>query len=259
MQKFLLALCLTFCTGSVFAYGAKGLRHTFYYVGLNSGASIAHFQGTDNYSDTEDQPQLPPPPPPPYTAHHKNEVSARGYNGGLFFGYNFYCCGDLVLGLELSGDLYSNRGYYTINYWNPNNNAYSGFEFSFDVDFSLHTTLRPQFFINDDNLVFAQIGLAYADINVRAANLIASNVGNNINPVNSREATWGLTLGVGIQHRASCHISTFASYEYTRYRNICLKDVVQASQGDDVVFGAFTNRDAFVDTNLFKMGMIFTF
>lgn len=254
-QGWLLALGLFAVATTTSAHDTSGLRHTFYYLGLSTGAGFAHFQGSDNYFETD----VPTPPALPYMSCHRNEVSARGYSGGLQFGYNFYCCNNVLLGIELSGNLYSNRGYYTVAFYNPNNNNSALFEFSVDVDFSVHATLRPQYVINDCNLVYGQIGLAYADFNVRGANLIAANVGDNPNPVDNRESSYGLTLGCGLQHRASAHLSIFAAYEYTRYRELCLNDVLQTPPIPQMLGGAFRDRTARMDTSLFKLGLLFTF
>lgn len=222
------------------------LRHNIFYMGFNTGTSFATAQTFDHYSEINGN-------------HHsdREEYSARGYNGGAFLGYNFTACDKVILALEIGGDLYSNRGYGSTQFFYPTPvPASSNFEFSADVDYSLRLSLRPAYIINDCNLLYLEGGISYAEVNMRATNLVSDFVTPENDIVNDREGTWGLTLGVGLQHRITPCFSVFTAYEYTRYRRLCFRDIVQFNPEGDI--GTLGGRDGIVDTNIFKLGFMFT-
>lgn len=252
MKKVILLAALTAFTTNAMAYRHAEHRqtHNKYYVGVNTGASFVTNQSFDHYdSDT------------PYWHDLREESSARGYNGGVMFGYNFYCDCNMMLGAELSFNMYSNRGRYTDNFYNPDNSKHSNFEFSHDMEYSWHLTLRPSFIITPCTLFYMNLGVGYAKVNFKAENKIYANADPYPNRFSSDETKYGFTLGAGLQKRITNCISVFAEYQYTYYGDFCPDKVKQGGTMVPVEQpeGTFTNRGAVIDTNVFKIGMMYTF
>lgn len=253
MKKALMLNLFAFCTASWAHLPTNGLGHNLFYMGFHGNSGLATLQNNDTFTDNS------------FTVNHRHDLSAWGYGGGAFMGYNIYCHQHLLLGLEASANIYSNRGYHTFNLYNPDEMRYSRFEYSFDMDYSLHLTLRPAYRIDPNDLLYFQCGLAYAEVNVRVCNLVEENVETEDIINHSRESTWGPTLGAGLQHRITPSLSFFAAYEYTRYRQVCFKNL---PQGQPLIpptgtapaprHGVLADRNGYVDTNIAKIGIIFT-
>lgn len=219
--------------------------HNRLYFGLNTGVSVVNNQSYNHYSANND-----------YTVFFRDESSARGYNGGLIVGYNFFCDCHMMMGVELGGNLYSNRGHETVNFYNRNDGYYSNFEFGHDMEYSFHITARPSFIINRCTLFYFNVGAGFAKINFDAQNLIPENAGVFVRHHSDNISRWGLTLGAGIHKRITNYVGVFGEYQYTYYGEC---DLGRLYQGNSLIapIGSFANRSAIIDANVFKFGLIF--
>lgn len=240
-----LGLALCAATSAYADHASFNQAHNRLYFGVNTGASMVNSQSLNHYSANDD-----------YTVNFREESSARGYNGGLVLGYNFFCDCHMMLGIELSGNLYTNRGHQTVDFYNSGDGYYSNFEFGHDMEYSFHITARPSFIINPCTLFYFNVGAGYAKINFDAQNLIPENAGVFTRHQSDNISRWGLTLGAGLHKRITNYVGVFGEYQYTYYGECDLGRLYQGSSLIDPV-GAFTERSATIDANVFKFGLLF--
>lgn len=263
MKKALFLTMFLGCSSAAVAHTKP--YHTFYF-GANTGASFVTNQSFDWYH-TE------PQDGPGYHFINREESSARGYNGGLMVGYNFYCDCNMMLGIEASANLYTNRGHYSTVFYNPHNETTGNWEFSHDMNYSFHLTAHPSFLINNCTILYFNAGLGYAKVNFRANNLAYGHSqdmeweddhvnGHHHTSWSDDENAYGFTLGAGIQKRITACVGVFAEYQYTHYGKVCLDDAPKAHSHGSAPslppLGVFSERDATIDTNVFKVGLVFT-
>jgi opacity protein-like surface antigen len=195
----------------------------------------------------------------------RDEASARGYNGGLFVGWNFYCDHEYVLAVELNGNLYSNRGYQT--WWTYGENSLLNFQDSWNLAYSAELTFKPGWLISNTTELYAIMGVSVAQVNTELKNLLSDTLtpGDSAS-VKDEKTIYGFVLGAGIQKQLCNRLSAFSSYEYTYYGKASLSDGAEGSigenenNGNSFEFGTqITDRKLRIDSNVFKVGLIYTF
>jgi opacity protein-like surface antigen len=250
---------------------ADGFQKGFY-IGANTGASFVTGQtnseltrGSDFLGFLENSIGNGLPEGFANPIVYRDEASARGYNGGLLVGWNFYCDREYIYGVELSGNLYSNRGYQT--WWTYGVASILNFQESWDLSYSAELTFKPGWLISNTTELYAIIGVSVAQVNTELKNLNSDTV-NESDPVTveNEKTIYGFVLGAGIQKQLCNRLSVFTSYQYTYYSKASLSDGVEGSfstaRNDENTFDPathITDRKLRIDSNVFKVGLIYTF
>jgi opacity protein-like surface antigen len=245
-----------------------------FYVGINSGASFVTGQ---TFSDLDRGPDfltainngigIQLPTGFADGTNYRDEASSRGYNSGIFIGWDFYCDREYIYGVEISGNLYTNRAYQT--WWNIGIDGIINFQDSWDLTYSADVVFKPGWFVSDSTKLYAILGLSIAGLNTELKNLAVNNQSDNVSLRDDNQTIWGFVLGAGIQKQLCNHFSAFASYQYTYYGRTELdtfaveSDQIQTdNETGDIVFDASSsvqNRELRIDSNVFKLGLIYSF
>lgn len=252
----IVALALT--TGASYASNF----HPGFYIGLNSGASFVSGQ---TYSElTRDPNFFPSFPFGVNPTVFRDEGSTRGYNAGALVGWNFYCDREYIYGLELTGNLYTNRAHQTWWSFGTSFGQFGGtpllnFQESWDLTYSADLTFKPGWLVNSSTELYAILGASVAQLKTELKNLSPNNNDFNSDVVtfDDQKTIWGAVLGAGIQKELCNKLSAFASYQYTYYGKHTLSDGAEggdSSQGSNIL-----NRTLRIDSNVFKVGLIYTF
>lgn len=231
--------------------------HTGFYAGLNTGASFLNNTSKTVYNLSADNEAL--------GITMREDSSQRGFNGGIFSGYNFYNDGTMMVGAELSFDWNSNNGYYADDYIVTNNES----TYSMRYDFNL--TIQPGVCITPCAWMFMKLGVAYGCFCDDYENLHSGLV-SGAKVVNTDEGLFGWTLGAGLQRAVTDNFSLFTSYQYTYYgtcdmnvaKNGTRINVMTAPAAGNILeqegaISAKIKRDAKLDQSVFKIGAIYTF
>lgn len=249
---------------------ADGFHQEFqkgFYVGLSTGASFVN--GQTSFRVVKDDIDGPLEDT---TAFYRDEASARGYNGGVTIGWDFYCDREYIYGVALSGNVYSNRAHQ--NWWSAG--EYNGtvapgglpgvqlqnFEQSWDMRYSADLTFQPGWFVSDSTKLYAIIGGSVARVNAEIKN-VSRNESEDFTTLEDKETVYGFVIGAGIQKQLCNRLSAFASYQYTYYDKIDLRDALEdpdelpAGGGQDPTF--IDHSKLRIDTNVFKVGLLYTF
>ncbi len=259
-----------------------------FYVGVNTGASFVTGQTYAKVSNRRhDDNDVD------HTLTFRDEASARGYNGGLTLGWSFYCDREYIYSVELSGNLYSNRAYQNI--WGEFNRdrrdrqeggrrdreeAFN-FEQSWDMTYSGELVFKPGYFVSDSTQLFAILGGSIAQVKSKVKDL--SDEGrrhhdndvrqegrrhHNSNELSNSDTLYGFVLGAGISKQLCNRLSVFTSYEYTYYGHNDFDDNnhhhhghegVRQEHGHDNNLRDLSDRKLRIDTNVFKVGLAYTF
>jgi len=239
---------------SIFSCSSMATAHTlkgsprYWYAGINTGASFIHNSSRDKFVRNNNE------------ILFREDHSQRGFNGGIFLGWNFYTCDVFNLALELTADLYSNRGHYTIDAFDDASQRTIHHDVNYDMNYAFHLALRPGFCINDCTMLYFTIGAAYGDFEIEMNNRNSQTIGpGNPQSISEDEWLWGFSLGTGLKRQLSCNLSVFAAYEYTYYGKESFDDMnmlLGSSISDQARIG---DREACIDSNTFKLGLIYNF
>jgi opacity protein-like surface antigen len=243
-----------------------------FYVGINSGASFVTGQtisdlvrGPD-FQTALDNEFGTIPSGFSDSINFRDEASSRGYNGGILIGWDFYCDREYIYGVEISGNLYTNRAYQT--WWNVGLDGVINFQDSWDLTYSADVVFKPGWFVSDSTKLYAILGLSIAGLNTELKNLAVNNESDDVTLRDDNQTIWGFVLGAGIQKQLCNHFSVFASYQYTYYGRTELDDFavetdqIETTEGGDIISDASSsiqNRELRIDSNVFKLGLIYTF
>lgn len=285
-KQLLLAAGLILSASSAFA---SAPLQTGFYVGGNSGASFVTNQASGDVrltlNDDGDRDTV--------RSIYRNESSIRGYNGGAFVGWNFYCDESWFHGVELSGDFFSNRGAFAISslyetYYQPGEGPTdidlhtSNFKDVYDMEFALNLAFKPGAKINESTVLFGIIGASWArfDSNIERTRIEDRRRGpaNIVVPVahqdgddhhhhhdnDNEQDLWGFVLGAGVSTQITHYLSAFGSYQYTYYGNTDLdgynnRHHHEGEGNSNRPEVRITDRHSTVDTNIFKVGIAFNF
>lgn len=227
--------------------------HKGFYVGANTG--VAYIDG-DHYTkliDAQSDPQIAADFAP---VVFRDDAGARGFSGSLLAGWNFFCDRGLIVGIELSGDIFSNRGRFTENLQTPLHKI--NYEENFNLNYAVNTTLQPGWLINDSSALYAIVGYSYGRMDSEAKNLYLPSAGDSVLQSKHGDAVHGFVLGAGIKRQFAKYVYVFASYQYTHYGRTGLADV---TGGAGKAFSPFMFKDRSItlDSSVFKLGMAVTF
>jgi opacity protein-like surface antigen len=300
-----IAAAVTLALSSSVALAAVGAHQEFqkgFYVGVNTGASFVTGQ---TYNKLGDRHRVKDHHDDQARGDHGNfegenlifrdEASARGFNGGLTLGWNFYCDCEYIYSVELSGNLYSNRAYQNIwledrNFQGPRQEDEHRFERninieeSWDMSYSGELVFKPGFFICDATQIYAILGGSVAQVKDRVT-LLSDNdrrhhrdgeenhkkKRGDSNSHEDSETVYGFVLGAGVQKQLCNRLSFYSSYEYTYYGRTALDssradnnrhhdwDVRGDDDEDCVRRNLLSDRKLRLDTNIFKVGLLYTF
>lgn len=218
--------------------------HKGFYAGLNSGASFVTGQ---TYSESTRGGSSS-------ILVFRDEASARGYNGGALFGVNFYCDPVFIYGIELTGNLYSNRARQT--WWNMRSvfeySATQNYQDSWSLAYSADLTFKPGYFISPSTELYAIMGASVAGLKAELKHLTLG-ADNGDPAVRNHKTLYGAVLGAGIQRELCNRVSVFGSYQYSYYGKTNLSDAGDGGEGQ------ISNRSLRIDANVFKLGVIYTF
>lgn len=235
-----IALVATALTAQAHAQLGQG-----FYVGLNTGSSFVTNQAENHFSFNGDGSG---------SFLYHDESSQRGFNLGAAIGWNFYCDCHYVMGLEFSADWYFNEADYTTEF--PIN-----VHENWKDKYALNLTFRPGVLINESTLLYAQLGVAWTCFESETHFNNAADFGGGVSFAGNFEQDenlWGWVLGAGIQKQVCDNFSMFAQYTYTYYNDDeCLDDL--RFTGPEGQSARWHNREFNLDTNTFKVGLIFTF
>ncbi len=253
-----LALSSSMALADVFQF-QKG-----FYIGANTGASFVTGQ-------TYDELRLSNTFPGPFAGSKtvfRDEASARGYNGGAFLGWNFYVDREYIYGLEISGNAYTNRAHQT--FWSEGNQTTPtpvhilNFEESWDMKYSADITFHPGVFVSDSTALYGILGGSIAEIKTNFKSVShAPGVRDRSN--DESETLYGFVLGAGVQKQLCNRLSMVASYQYTYYGDHSLRNhhiplpAPTLRQAGESNFNGVNHRTLTVDTNVFKLGLLYTF
>lgn len=246
-----------------------------FYIGANTGASFVTGQTYDELQLNNTYPGFLAGTKTTY----RDQGSARGYSGGAFLGWNFYVDREYIYGLEIAGNAYSNRAHHTIwsvgEYNNSNLLAHVlNFDESWDMKYSADLTFHPGVFVSESTALYGILGVSIAEINTNFKQL-----SRNTQPTlqyrqnglehhhdnEESETVYGFVLGAGVQKQLCNRLSLVASYQYTYYGDHSLRDEpipfvpvnpgVRQTQG----FNGVHHRTITLDSNVFKLGFLYTF
>lgn len=256
-----------------------------FYIGANSGSSFVTNQSNAHVlliNNAEDGDRV--------SVTHREESSIRGFNGGVFAGWNFFCNETWFHGIEFSADFFSNRGRWTHDTYfvthldqDDVNARVANFENVYDLDYALNLTFRPGVKINDSTVFYGILGVSWAcfdnevnRINRRggrsgggeqeapsAMRVSHNNYGEPVNKKEDDDNLFGFVLGAGLSKQVTHYMSVFGSYQYTYYGKTDLdgfESQMQHPQGEaDPTDITVSERSATIDSNIFKIGVIFNF
>lgn len=232
--------------------------HNGFYIGLNSGASFVTGQTNSelitgvNFIN-----------PVSSTTRYRDEDSARGYNGGISLGWNFYADREYVYGIELSGNASSNTANQT--FWNFTPDAglpdLINFQESWKIRYTVDLTFKPGVLISDSAELYGILGVSTAELKTKLKNLVPVLAGSSPLTFNDSKDVYGFVLGAGAHKQLCNHFGLFTSYQYTYYGSKHLSDGVEGnpSNGNDNFQNFIKHRKLRVDTNVFKIGLVYTF
>lgn len=235
-------LTLACSSSSLFAHYAHALLKGFY-VGANVGS--AFITGQQYNQITHD---VPP-------TVYRNEASARGYHGAAFVGYQFYNDCRFTMSMDLSADFFSNRGRFTQHLYTDTNRTH--FQESFDINHAINLTVHPGWKINDATIFYGVFGYSNARLEVEAKNLLPETANESPLVFDDHETLHGFIVGAGLQRQLTCQFGVFASYQYTYYGNASINDAVTGTGTEAPRY--LTDRSLTLDSNVFKMGVVFSF
>lgn len=224
--------------------------HRGFYVGANTGVSYVDGEHFTRLVDTNTEtPDFAP-------VVYRDDAGARGYSSSLFAGWNFYCDRGVLLGIELSGDIFSNRGRFTEYLQTPLHKF--NYQESFNLNYALNTTLQPGWLINDCTVLYGILGYSYARMDVIAKNLYLPSAGDSAVESKHGDIVHGFVLGAGIRRQFAKYVNVFASYQYTHYGRTKLNDI---TSGEGLLYSpvTLTDRSITLDSSVFKIGMAVTF
>lgn len=234
-----------------------------FYIGLNTGASFVTGQTYDELTPGAQLATFGGNLFSVGTTIYRDEDSARGYNGGVLLGWNFYCDDQFIYSLEVSGNLFSNRAHQ--DFWSiapititPSLGVIN-FEESWDLTYSADLIFKPGYFVSNCTQVFAIIGGSIAQLNTRLKNLTPNTAFSNPFEFEDNKTIYGLVVGAGIQKQICNCISFLASYEYTYYGKQDLDPGRAGFFGVETDFTVNVDRSIRIDTNVFKVGFAYTF
>ncbi len=297
-RKQLLLAAGLFLTAST-ALASSPLQ-TGFYVGGNSGASFVTNQASgDLHVSRENREVNEIVVVDQIHDRYSEESSIRGYNGGVFVGWNFYCDESWFHGVELSGDFFSNRGRF--NFGAPYGVTHRqgsepdavidvrqvNFQDVYDLEFALNLAFKPGAKINDSTVLFGILGASWArfdsevhqvrgrrDNDRREGSFAVAHQDedrdehhHHHHDNDNEQDLWGFVLGAGVQTQVTHYMSAFASYQYTYYGNKELdnvRDHRREHRGEDEgrrdqPFVDVHHRNSTIDTNIFKVGVVFNF
>ncbi|MBX9587459.1 MAG: outer membrane beta-barrel protein [Gammaproteobacteria bacterium] len=261
MNKARMAITVALALSSSLALADGFQFQKGFYIGANTGASFVTGQTYDELRLDNLYPS--------FLAGTKtifrDEASARGYSGGAFLGWNFYADREYIYGFEISGNAYSNRAHHTT--WSIG--QYNGgvvlanvlnFDQSWDMRYSADLTFHPGVFISESTALYGILGASIAEI--------STNFKESGRHQNNEESNtlYGFVLGAGIQKQLCDRFSMFVSYQYTYYGDPSLRDhhipipvvpALRQVREDD--FNGVHHRTLTLDTNVFKLGLLYTF
>jgi len=302
-----IAAAVTLALSSSVALAAVGAHQEFqkgFYVGVNTGASFVTGQTYNKLGDrhrvrdNHDNHGEPATRGGNFEGENlifRDEASARGFNGGLTLGWNFYCDCEYIYSVELSGNLYSNRAYQNI--WAEDRNFHGprqedehiserniNIEESWDMTYSGELVFKPGFFISDATQIYAILGGSVAQVKDRVTLLSdfdrrhhrdgdenhKKKRDHNSNSHEDSETVYGFVLGAGVQKQLCNRLSFYSSYEYTYYGRTSLDSSrvdnirnhdwdVRGDDEDCVRRNLLSDRKLRLDTNIFKVGLLYTF
>lgn len=215
-----------------------------FYIGANTGASFVTAQ-TQNVSSIDNVQGLT-------RTIARHEDSARGYNGGVLLGWDFYADKEYIVGVVASGNAYTNRGFQT--YSNPGAVVPQHFQESWKMNYSADLNFKPGWFISESTELYALLGASVARIDTEYKNFVFYGYDNK--PLEQKKTLYGAVLGAGVQKQLCNRFSVFASYQYTYYGKTRLNDVVINTEGGLI---STDHRKMRIDTNVAKIGLIYTF
>lgn len=256
------AVALAFSSSIALADGFQFQKG--FYIGANTGASFVTGQPYDELRLIDSYPG--------FLADTKtifrDEGSARGYSGGAFLGWNFYVDREYIYGLEISGNAYSNRAHQSI--WSIG--AYNqsviladvlNFDESWDMKYSADLTFHPGVLLSESTSLYGIFGASIAEISTTFKE------SRRHHSHDESDTLYGFVLGAGIQKQLCNRLSMFVSYQYTYYGDHSLRDhtinipLVNATptlrQVREDNFNGVHHRTLNIDTNVFKIGMLYTF
>lgn len=232
--------------------------HKGFYIGINSGASFVTGQTDDKFITGVNFIN-----PERMTTRYREEDSQRGYNGGVLIGWNFYVDREYVYGIELSANEYSNTAHQT--FWNftpdANVNDLINFQESWKLRYVFDLTFKPGVLISDFSELYGIIGVSTSKSKTELKNLVPQLAGSSPLTFHDSKDVYGFVLGVGAQAQLCNHLGVFTSYKYTYYGDKHLSDGVEGNPGDgNEDFQTFIkHRKLNVDTNVFNIGLVYTF
>lgn len=245
-RKATIALLALSSTAAVASHVHKG-----FYVGANTGTSYVDGEHFTKLIDTqtETQPDFTP-------VIYRDDAGARGFSSSLFAGWNFYCDRGLLVGIDLSADIFSNQGRFTEYLQTPIHKI--NYQESFNLNYAINTTLQPGWLINDCTVLYGILGYSYARMDVVAKNLYIPSAGTSALESKHGDTIHGFVLGAGIRRQFAKYVSVFASYQYTHYGRTCLSNI---RSGEGLNFSPFElkERSITLDSSVFKIGMAVTF
>lgn len=232
--------------------------HKGFYIGINSGAAFVTGQTNDKFINAPNFIN-----PISLTTHYRDEASERGYDGGVFLGWNFYVDREHAYGLELSGNTYSNTANQTLWNFTPDANGLDiiNFRESWKIRYAFDLTFKPGLLISDSSELYGILGVSTAKLKTKLKNLVPNLAGSSPLTFSDSKDVYGFVLGAGAQTELCNHLGLFASYQYTYYGSKHLSDGVEGNPGNDNQdFRTFIkHRTLRVDTNVFKVGLVYTF
>lgn len=229
-----------------------------FYIGINSGAAFVTGQTNDKFITAPNFYN-----PTSLTTHYRDEASQRGYDGGVFLGWNFYADREYVYGLELSGNTYSNTANQTFWNFTPDVDAFNliNFQESWKIRYAFDLTFKPGVLISDSSELYGILGVSTAKLKTKLKNLVPNSAGSSPLTFSDSKDVYGFVLGAGLNKQLCNHLGLFTSYQYTYYGSKHLSDGVEGNpgEGNDVFQTYVKHRNLRVDTNVFKVGLVYTF
>lgn len=239
--KTLAIATLALTSGSLLAN--NNLIRKGFYFGANVGSAFITGQQYNEITNA-----VPP-------TVYRNEASARGYHGALFAGYTFYCDCRFTMGLDLSVNAYSNRGRFTQHLFTEFSQTH--FQESFDLNYAINLTVHPGWKINDCTVFYGVFGYSHAKLEVETKNLLPDNPTDYPLQFEDTETLHGFVVGIELDRQLTCQFSVFAGYEYTYYGNASINDATEGLNSETPRH--LTDRSLTLDSNVFRMGVAYTF
>lgn len=136
------------------------------------------------------------------------------------------------------------------------------------MKYSADLTFHPGVFLSESTALYGILGASIAEI---STNFKRVSQGGLLPQERSRQnhetdTLYGFVLGAGIQKQLCNRFSMFVSYQYTYYGDHSLRDhqvsvpVIPAlRQVSPANFNGVDHRTLNIDTNVFKIGLLYTF